>query len=71
MEPKKLMFSLRAGEMWARTSSSMRRPAARTAGQVRERARILYGAADAGRKALSGGVGWAQQLRLGLPAVAA
>ena len=32
---------------------------------------ISHGAADAGRKALSGGVGWAQQLRLGLPAVAA
>jgi len=30
MEPEKLMFSLCAGEMWARTSSSMRRPAARS-----------------------------------------
>jgi hypothetical protein len=30
MVPKKLMFSLCAGEMWARTSSSMRRPAARS-----------------------------------------
>lgn len=29
MAPKKLMFSLCAGEMWAKTSSSMRRPAAR------------------------------------------
>ncbi len=28
MAPKKLMFSEWAGEMWARTSSSIRRPAA-------------------------------------------